>query len=183
MDVYALANDGSVWHKRWSNGWQPWQSTEVTISPAARRLDDAIRHRLTADTLGPLRATGPFGSFALSLVGTAGAFLGLLQQPRDSTFHRAATDEMAMLATLLRAGEPVSVGLLADGLGHEVVAYAGEVNAGGQSRLHVYDPGYPGCDQATITIDPIHRRIMSSTGETWQALWVRHDVPTNTPPV
>jgi hypothetical protein len=161
MDVYALANDQSVWHKRWSNGWQPWQNTEVMAGPSSHRLIDSIHDRVLADTAGPR----------------------LLAYLAQQVFDQAA-DEMTNLAAFLDAGRPVSIGLLNhDDYGHEMVVFGGDIRPGGQSSLRVYDPNYPGCDHLTITVDPATRTIVSSTGERWRALRVRDDIPVRTPPV
>jgi hypothetical protein len=174
MDVYALANDHSVWHKRWSNGWQPWQNTEVIVGASSHRLTDAIYDRVLADTAGPLRG---------GALGTAGGFLTYFSQPVEARFDRAAEDEMSTLARFLGAGRPVSIGLLNhERCGHETVVFGGDIRPGGRSSLRVYDPNYPRCDHLTITVDPAARTITSSTGERWRALWVLDGMPVRTPP-
>ncbi|HZM82466.1 MAG TPA: hypothetical protein VFC19_42650 [Candidatus Limnocylindrales bacterium] len=183
LDVYALANDHTVWHKRWSNGWQPWQSTEVTISTASRRLTDAIYSRQMGTTIAPLLHSIRFMPAEVPPVGTSGRYAQFMAYPNEALFRLACDDEMSKLARILGEGNPISVGLLRwEAVGHEVVVFGGDINPGGRSTLRVYDPNYPGCDDMTITIDPVRRSIDSASGETWRSLWVRDDIRPEIPP-
>ncbi len=182
MDVYALAADQSVWHKRWSDGWRPWQSTEALVSPSANRLTDAIRARFMVTTVEPLRLALS-GQPPGPLVGTWAGYLGARNRSASVFFAAAYADEMSKLARILTTGAPVSAGLVAARIGHEVVVYGGDIAPGARSTLYVYDPDYPGCDHMTITLDPIDESIVSASGENWLWLWIRDDIERRTPPV
>jgi hypothetical protein len=184
MDVYALTCDHTVWHKRWSNGWRPWQSTDVPATATSRALTDAICARSKATTITPLLATNPVSPATAATLGTAARFVQQLAYSDDQLLNWASTDEMWKVLNVLGAGSPISIGLLGPGaLGHEVVVYGGDIEPGGRSTLLVYDPNYPGCDEMTIVVDPASGTITSASGEAWRSLWVRDDIECETPPV
>jgi hypothetical protein len=186
LDVYVLTNDETVWRRRWwGGGWQPWQSTEVSFGGDAKRLTGAIEARLINHTIAPLLAAIPLGPLGLIPAGSAGRFVQFLVYPNATLFGWAAKDEMTKLANFLAKGDPVSLGLLAHDsvFGHEVVAYAGDLDPGHRSTVKVYDPNYPACDDMTITLEPTNESITSSSGDLWRSLWVRDDIRRETPPL
>jgi hypothetical protein len=186
MDVYALASDRTIWHRRWSDGWQPWLSTETTITSTSRRLTDAILDRTLATTTGPVLAATSFGfgSRALPLVGSAGGYVLLPPLPDHQLFDQAAGKEISTLAAIVSDGTPIPIGLLGAGAcGHEMVCYGGNLDPGGRSTLQVYDPNHPGRDDISIVIDPKERTIASSDGQPWRTLWVRSDFVAQEPTV
>lgn len=186
LDVYARANDGTVWHRRWTGGgWRPWETTELAVGGDAQRLTDAIYHRLMGTTINPIIATAVLGPIALPFLGSIRNFITLRPHSNAQLFQWASRDEMQKLTDFFRGGRPVPLSLLdsGGGFGHEVVAYGGDINVGGRSVVRVYDPNYPGCDDATITLDPAAGTITSSSGEGWRALWLRDDYRAEAPPV
>jgi hypothetical protein len=186
MDVYVIACDRTVWHRRWSDGWQPWLSTETAVTSTSRRLTDAILDRTLATTTGPLLAATSFGfgSLALPLVGSAGGYVLLPPLPDQQLFDQAAGEEMSTLAAFVRDGAPIPIGLLGVvGCGHEMVCYGGDLDPGGRSMLQVYDPNHPGRDDISIIVDPQERTIASSDGQLWRTLWVRSDFVAQEPTV
>ena len=185
LDVYARANDESVWHRRWSNGWRPWETTELQVTDEARRLTDVIYGRLMTSTITPLLAAIPLGPVALAFVGSMRNYVTLRPHNNEQLFAWAAEDEMEKLTRFFQAGNPVPLGLLdtGGGFGHEVVAFGGDINVRGRSVINVYDPNFPGCDTQTITLDPASRSIASTSGNMWRALWLRDDYRPEPPPV
>jgi hypothetical protein len=186
MDVYALASDQTVWHRRWSAGWQPWLSTEIAVTSTSRRLTDAILDRTLVSTTGPpsTPAALDVGPLARRLVGTAVGYVQLPPLPDRQLFDRATGVELSTLAAFVRDGTPIPIGLLGLGrCGHEMVCYGCDLEPGGRSRLQVYDPNHPGRDDVSITIDEQERTITSSDGESWRTLWVRSDFVAQEPAV
>jgi hypothetical protein len=177
MNVYALAKDHTVWHKRWSSGWRPWLSVEATVPRAAHLLVEAVRNRQAITTTRPLldeRAGETSAGLFVRYAGTAD----------DALLHQVDTRELPRLLSMAAAGTPVSIGLLGAGdLAHEVVVFGGEVCPGATSTLDVYDPNHPRDDQVKIVVDVANRTLRSSTGETWRALWVRDDIGREEPPI
>jgi hypothetical protein len=186
LDVFARANGDTVWHRRWANGgWGAWQTTEVAVPDDGRRLTDAILARLWSSTLTPLIAAAAAGGpIGIALLGSIKNYVTLRPYPNSQLFQWASVDEMQKLTRFLQGGNPIPVCLIdsGGGFGHEVVGFGGDINIGGLSTVRVYDPNYPGCDDNTITLDPRNGSIMSSSGESWRALWIRDDYHPEAPP-
>ena len=186
LDIYARTNSNSVWHRRWSNGtWVPWQTTEVVVTTQSVQVTDATLARLWSSTLTPLIAAAVLGPPGIAALGSIRNYVLLRPVSNSDLFRMASGTEMQKLIGLFQAGNPISICLLdsGGGFGHEVVGFAGDINVGATSKINVYDPNYPGCDNNVITLDATNSTIMSSSGDSWRALWIRDDYASQPPPL
>jgi hypothetical protein len=138
----------------------------------------------------------------IAATGSARNFLTWRVPSIDTTFRWSSTDELRKLVEILKRGQPVALGIMYDdgSTGHEVVAYGIESDIAMEPETYpanfawhikVYDPDQPGCDNATITIDPnfmnpdhtISRKIYSSKDDIYKGVFVRDDYTPSPPPL